>query len=234
MLKKIGIFVEGQTEQIFLDYFIGVYLGHQKINKEICKVDGKNLRVIRSASFEQPSHEFYFLIVDVGNGETVLSVILEQVDELIRSGFEAIIALRDLHPYEIKDKSQVIESSSNAIKTSIHAKKIKHVLAVNEIESWFLADYNVFSRINKELEVGNIKKNTGIDLIKDNPETYYAPNKYIDKILKCINESYSKKEHEIHRIVSRLDFDRLCSDESLKRLDCSFAYFIKCLNMAIS
>ncbi|MCP4214857.1 MAG: DUF4276 family protein [bacterium] len=80
-MKKIAIFVEGQTERIFIARFLAEYLGASKIEILMEKNLGK-----RGVKFlgkrQNPSAEFFILIYDVGGDGNVVSAVKERAEKI--------------------------------------------------------------------------------------------------------------------------------------------------------
>lgn len=102
-----------------------------------------------------------------------------------------------------------------------------------EIEAWFLADHNLFERIHSTASAKTIKERLDIDLISDDPESYYHPAQRVKEIFTLFDEKYKKKEKQSHKIAANLDYNYLiCSDEIRAKVS-SFHYFIQCLDKSL-
>jgi predicted ATP-dependent endonuclease of OLD family len=68
-MLKIAFFVEGQSERIFLESFIGEYLAPTDRILRSFQIVGEKLRTItKGINYETPS--YYFVIYDVGCDES--------------------------------------------------------------------------------------------------------------------------------------------------------------------
>ena len=87
----------------------------------------------------QPKYEA--LIYDSGNHEKVKSDILDQIESLALNGYTEVIGLRDLYPLPITDLSR-LERGLAFIPPIISPPTIPFsiVVAVHEVESWFIAE----------------------------------------------------------------------------------------------
>ena len=108
------------------------------------------------------------------------------------------------------------------------------ILAVMEIESWFLADYNVFSRIDPFLTIDKINESLDKNLRELNPESLRRPSTLVHKIFTIVGRSYKKREDQIYSIVNNLDYDYLISSDKVFKKVESFAIFINCLDNCLS
>jgi hypothetical protein len=232
-LKKIAIFVEGQTERIFMLRFLSEYLGENKIEIRMEKRLGKK-GVKYLGMRKNPYAEFYILVYDVAGDGNVVSAVKERSDSMFSKGeYNWILALRDLYPNSRTDKKIILEAFNRIFSKSPHTDKLRFILAVMEIEAWFLADYALFERINSTASAETIKNRLNIDLINDDPETYDHPAERVKDIFSLFNEKYKKKEKQSHRIAVNLDYNYLiCSDEVRQKVS-SFHYFIKCLDESL-
>ena len=230
-MKKIAFFVEGQTERIFLEYFIEQYLSTTDKMLDSYKIKGESLITI-SKGIEYPDPSYYFLIYDVGNDEKVASAITEFAASMIEDkNFDAIVGLRDLHPKPKTDYTIIKEAFIELFETVSYSDKVHLVISIMQIEAWLLGDFNLFRLIDNELSVSTINSRLNIDLINDNIEDYNNPSTIIDRIFRIINKSYSKHESEVHTICSRIDFCYLCFDENYYRRVRKFNDFLRLFNI---
>ena len=143
------------------------------------------------------------------------------------ASFDHLIALRDLYPKTASDKHKVINATLKAFRESGFSNKLRHVLAIMEIEAWFLAESNLFSRISRHLTADFIKQKLGLDLVNDDPELYKHPAKEMGRIYRLIDKKYRKSEKQIRAISSKLDYDDLCL--CAPKIS-SFFYLLKCID----
>ncbi len=139
-LIKIGIFVEGQTERIFALKFLSEYLGgeHNFSRLEIENLGSKGTRIITERNF--PHADFYFLIFDTAGDGNVVPAILERADNMInREGFSYLLALEDLYDRPRNKKKYVINQFNLVTAKFPFQDRLKLILAIMEIEAWFLA-----------------------------------------------------------------------------------------------
>ena len=100
-MKKLALFVEGQTEQIFVEQLLQYIAGDHGINIEKRRGfggrdQGRSFITLSSPDGEAP---FYILLVDSSNDGRVLSDIREEYEGLARQGYDKIIGLRDIYPH---------------------------------------------------------------------------------------------------------------------------------------
>lgn len=232
-MKKIAIFVEGQTERIFMLRFLSEYLGENKIEIHMEKRLG-NRGIKYLGMRKNPYAEFYILVYDVGGDGNVASAVKERSQKMINSaGYSWILALRDLYPNSRPGKKAVIDAFNRIFQEYSYRSKLRLILAVMEIEAWFLADHDLFERLHPIATAKAIKESLDIDLIKDDPESYEHPAEKVNEIFNLFDEKYKKKEKQSHKIVANLDYNYLiCSEAVLNKID-SFHYFVKCLDESL-
>ncbi len=232
-MKKIAIFVEGQTERIFLVKFLSEYLGVHKIEIRMEKNLGK--KGIKFVGMRRnPYADYFFLVYDISGDGNVVSALKERAEHMIKNaGYTAILALRDLYPLLREEKGKVAAAFKKMFMGYSFSDRVKLVLAVMEIEAWFLGDYRLFERLRPGLTAEYIKQRLGIDLVGDDPESYHHPSEKMNDIFKLFDDKYRKREKQAHRIAENLDYNYLiCSDEVLGKLS-SFYYFIHCLEQSL-
>ncbi len=216
-MKKIAIFVEGQTELIFVREYLLKQFEYQGIDLE-CRNLFKDEK-IQSAEydFSNDEAETHFQIINVGSDVNVLPRILNREQLLWNAGYERIIGLRDVYSDEyIEEMGQprriipeiVLEFIKGANETieqkSIKPQNIKFHFAIMELEAWFLGIPKLWER--KGISNQSIKEKIGFDLSTIDPENFFLhPAEIIKDILKIINEPYRKQASEVESLVSYIE-----------------------------
>lgn len=229
-MRKTAIFVEGQTELIFVREYLLRFFAYQNIDLE-CRTlfsDGK----FESAEYDFPNKEaeFHFQIINVGGDTAVLSRMLKREMYLYQAGYEKIIGLRDMFTEEYLKKSatvdpklntKFIEASQNAIqRVAAQPKKITLCFATMETEAWVLGMFELFERMDEKLTPEFIHENLEFNLKETDPENYFfQPSKNLDEIFQLIGKAYGKKKGDVEAIANisqKEDFENL-----LKKSVCS-------------
>lgn len=226
-MKKIGIFVEGQTERIFVVRFLIEYLGGEhKFSRIEVKLKNKNRTEIISKR-DYPEVNYFFLIFDCAGDGNVLPALYNRAENMIiENNFSFLIALQDLYDRPREKKITVINHFFEAIDRFDFKNKLRFVLAIMELEAWFLADPFVFQKISSELKPIIINNSLDIDLLNINPELFPHPAQTINNIYGLIGKTYKKTEDQAYQIINRLDYDLICSDNTTKKIR-SLRYFIE-------
>ncbi len=213
-MRRIAFFVEGQTEQVFVNRLVKEVLGTQQINiiqKQFR--GGTNIpkqEIVRNMSFSR-SPKFEVLIFDCGADNRVKSEIMENITNLRERGYEKIIGLRDLYPIPITDLERLekgLRYLPNKYKKDAPYYDI--IIAIHEIEAWFMAETHHFPRIDKRLASSKfIRERLGFDPYSINPEQRVHPAKDLDNIYRLVGKSYTKKYNATVRVVNKLDFNHI-------------------------
>jgi hypothetical protein len=164
-MKKIAIFVEGQTEYDFIKRLLFETIGKENISIIANRMFGGNSKV------ENPRHQKLHdehVVIDapfqasffISSGDNkVTSDIQEEKERLGNLGFSKIIGLRDIRGDQNKRKLThadlpAIENLHRFVERNISIPT-KIITAVMEIETWFLAETNhyvcVDDRLTKKL-----------------------------------------------------------------------------------
>ena len=148
-MKRIAIFVEGQSELIFIRNLLLVIIDNLKLSFECLKLHGEKQEPA-PYKYSPPTAAVYFLIINVGGDTKVGSAIKEKGKKLFDSGYDEIIGLRDMYceayqkrsPDNIDDKlsQSLIEGVNKIIQTLVNAEKITIYFSIMEIESWILSN----------------------------------------------------------------------------------------------
>jgi len=231
---RICIFVEGQTERILLEKLLSEYLGPLKFESESYKMLGDKLSVVRKRSIHS-GIQIYALIYDVGSDGRVVSALLDRAEKMVKDhGYDHLIALRDLYPKRRDEKEAIIKKVKCLFNRFDFDDKLKFILAIMEVEAWFLADYSLFERIDTRLSAQYIKEKLAIDLTRDDPETYSHPAKVVNDIYQLIGRSYKKREKQCYEIVHKINYNYLYADEKVQKKISSFFYFLKHIDRIFS
>lgn len=213
-MKRIAFFVEGQTEQIFITRLLTEVLGASGLNivsKHV--VGGTNVprrEIIKKASIsKQP--RYMALIYDCGSDNRVKSVILENLQTLKDRGYEAVVGLRDLYPLPIEELPQLQKGLNYLPKRFKNHSTIpyKIVIAVREVEAWFLAETKHYSKLSPKLTSSFIKKNLNFSPFEVDITTRRHPAQDLNNIYRLAGKSYTKKRWQVEKLMKQLDFRNL-------------------------
>jgi hypothetical protein len=157
-MKKIAIFVEGQTELIVVREHLLRWFNYSDIEIE-CRtlfVDSKFHKV--PYDVPSPTPQYHFQIINVGSDSLVLSRILKREALMWHAGYDKIIGLRDMYSQEYRERSSVIDARVNADFINAHrqtidakAQKPAQIVvqfAIMETEAWFLGLTQIFEKLD--------------------------------------------------------------------------------------
>lgn len=212
-MPKIAIYVEGQTEQILIRDLLFQLMEPVKFGFECLKILAKQEEE-RPYSYNLEAKTF-FRIVDVGNDELVLKSIKRNEEKLVKQGFSKIIGLRDMYSNAYRKRAtsvdkglieKFITGANETIAQMNHPDKISFHFSIMETEAWLLGMYNLFAKIEPELNYKFIETQLGYNLAKINPQTYFFhPANEIKKIFQLIGLKYDKSEDIINKISSKIE-----------------------------
>jgi len=200
--RRLAIFVEGQTESLFLERLLHEVVGDKRIVVRRGKAKDMTMLDIRAAN--GGDEEFFVLLSDCAQDVTVKSRILENRTKLISAGYELILGLRDLYPNSRRDLTQVEMHLTTRVPTK--GIPIAICLSVMEIESWFLFDSSHYVKIDSKLVRSRISEATGFDPEHDNPEEIDKPAELLRDIYQLVGKTYNKKRKTVERTVDVLDY----------------------------
>lgn len=210
-MRKIAVFVEGLTEQEFTVALVTELVGSKGLHVALEK-QFKGMVTITPVS-PPVNADFYVLIVDCAADGQVKTQINDQYNSLIAAGYSSIIGLRDVFPFTSAD----IQQLSNTLNMGLPSIPIKPkmLLAVMEIEAWFLAEKTHFPRINPALTVQNIVAN-GFDIQTTSADSWPNPADTLHRIYKLAQAAYASKgkksRRRIIRTIKSLSFESLYID----------------------
>lgn len=202
--KKMAVFVEGQTEQLFLKEFIDQIAGQGNIGFE-CHSSGSILRLQQLKEVHGERHKV--LIYDCRGDEVVKSVLLEHRPNLVRAGYSMILGLRDLYPKSLAELGRVKARLSYGVPTADVPTHM--LLAVTEIEAWFLQEATHYAKIDSSLDIKTFKAKFGFDPLTDCAESVLAPAQLLHSIYSSAGKAYKKTRNHVQRTIGALDYEDL-------------------------
>ena len=242
-MKKIALFVEGNTELIFIRDFLLKYFEYQNIEIQCRKLqyrDGSFLGV--DYDFPNKEANYHFQIIDVGNDVSVVLQIRKNALRMKNLGYHHIIGLRDMYSEEyIKmcDGNRIIREDINEKLRIGNQKSISEadqvipstiIFATMEIEAWLLGIPNIFVRIDQILTPDFIQEKLRIDLSKDPETTYFHPETIVSKIFSLIGKNYGKHQSDVESLMghsTKQDFETLIESNKCN----SFKQFVSALSI---
>lgn len=204
-MKKIAIFVEGQTEQFFINKLLIEIAGLKNIVVTLKKYKGKGKpteEIFPKTQVQPTNPQHSVLIYDCGGDESVKSRITEEYQGLVNEGYQEVIGIRDLFPLPDLKKLEKRLVIGLPQKASI-------IIAVNEIEAWFLSEGNHFQCIDTRLTsefINSSRLNLGFDPYGDDMTLQAQPSKDLKAIYQLVGKTYSKKKDHVERTVECLDY----------------------------
>jgi hypothetical protein len=209
-MKKIAIFVEGQTEQIFVTKLLVEIAGEKNIGiqqeKSFTK-NGKRLFTVIDASSNNTTQKYYALIRDCGGDSCVKSDILDSYLTLGRKEYTQILGLRDVYPTPANNIPKLEQGLKYRVPTG--GIPINIILAIMEIEAWFLAEVTHFSLIHPSLTHQLIVDTLSFDPITQDVETRPHPSQDIKHIYRKAGFSYDKTKSRVQRTIHVLDYPNI-------------------------
>jgi len=207
-MKKIAVFVEGQTELIFMKELITQVVGTRGLVISSGKFMGgnKSPRMLTELKISTPDNttQYYFMIYDCATDNRVKTDIIDQLQSLQNASFTNIIGIRDVYPDDIAKVKKYL--FYGIPKSSI---KISIILAVNETEAWFLAEDMHYNKIDPKLTLDIANCEAKIDLKIASTETIPHPAEILNNIYQHVGKAYHKDKKQVQRTVNKLDYANL-------------------------
>ena len=161
--RKVAVFVEGQSEYVFVRDFLCRWYDYDS------SVLGIECFSLRSDRYNSEPYSFgnresinYYQIVNVGNDRSVLSKMLKEAPRLQNVGFHQIIGLSDMYSdlYHVQTKERCIDLSvnqkfidehQNSLNTSLQRDLLSYHFAIMEVEAWILGMYQFLQQVDPSL-----------------------------------------------------------------------------------
>jgi len=216
--RKIALFVEGQTEYIFVREFLLKWYGYESslLGYDCYTLYASKLESVNRA-FGSKESENYYLIIRVNNDARVLSQILKQSEGLVGRGYSLVVGLRDMYCQQYRNhaKHHAIDENLNqkfkkAVQEEIDkspvAANISFHFAIMEVEAWMLG----------------LRGKSG----EADPETtFFHPCDQLRTERQSEGKNYDKSESDVESVCS--DFSKATYEWLLTSTKCqSFKDFI--------
>ena len=218
-MRKLAVFVEGQTELVFVREILVKWFDYdgKKIGFNCYNLLNNNL-VDTSYQYGDENSENYYLIVNVGNDNSVLGKIRARMPFLVKNNYNVVIGLRDMFSDQyIKDvkgreiNDVVTQMHIDAVKEQIDAiengAKIRFHFAIMEVEACLLGMHQYLEALDNRLTQAYINENIGLDLNQDPETTIFHPAVELEKIYELVGKKYGKHDSDISTIMSKLTQD---------------------------
>ncbi len=205
-MKRIAFFLEGQTECLFVERLLTEIAGEHQITVVSRQASGsRGRRTIQLAAVT--GTPYFALLVDCGADNTVASDIRDYYNSLVAGGYTSIVGLRDVYPTARGDIPELQKQLYYKMRTVPVRPEV--ILAVMEVEAWFLADPGHLYRLLPGLTATQVLTQLQLDLATLAVETLDAPAATLDAIYRLVGRRYTKQRARVQRLVKRLDFAEL-------------------------
>jgi len=208
-MHRIAFFVEGYTELLFIESLIREIAGNRAISIKTMQTRGGSScrKVTRVLKDDVSESKVSFLIVDCGGESNVKSYLVEEHESLTKNGYTKIVGVRDVRPsFSRADIPKLVEYLVYGIKGKL--APVKMILAIMELEAWFIADHSHYSRIHPNLSAKRLHTERGIDAHTVLTSSIDEPSKELSEFYALEGINYSKGSIDI---IDKLDLDVLMS-----------------------
>lgn len=217
-MKKLAIFVEGLTEQLFIQSLLREVAAKNELAFELkYAIGGKSFRrqLVEIKVPDNPDEpRAVVMIIDSGCDNRVMSDVRENYASLVEADYRSIIAVRDVYPEAYSDLPKLVQGAKFGIRTKPICVNV--VFAIMEIEAWFIAEHTHFPRIHETLSVDVIRKKLGLDVERCAVEDLPRPAAQLNTIYQLAGLCYVKKRDSIQNTLESLDYPKMYF-ETVKR-----------------
>jgi hypothetical protein len=204
-MKKLAIFVEGQTELQFVQRYLEEIANAQNIRFGLTSY-GETLRTV-DLTPASGRERYFALIVDCSNDERVASALQESAERLRMEGYDRAVGLRDLYPRKATELPVLRAALDNLLRS--HEGFLRIFIAIREVEAWFAQEEFHYSNISQSLDKYRLRNELNFDIDTESAEEIPHPARFLDKAYSLVGLRYRKKRHETARTVFSLDYANL-------------------------
>jgi hypothetical protein len=210
--SKLAIFVEGQTERIFIERLITEVASAHQVTFARFKGQGGGASGARqfvrlSGQRQSPPTRYYVQIVDSSTDNRVVSDINDTHANLTRAGFKAVLGIRDVFPAP-RASIPAMRAAMAQVLTGT-ALPVDVVLAVMEVEAWFLGEHNHLAKLDRPVALADVIAQLGFDPSVDNMEDRAHPAEDLHNVYRLVGYAYKKRSTQVERTVNALDYTHL-------------------------
>jgi hypothetical protein len=204
-MNRVAVFVEGQTEQLFIEKLISEIAGAKRVQFERVMVVGRNRAVaLQTAPSAASEPQNYVLIVNSASDSSVASDVRENYDNLVKSGYSTIVALRDVYPKQFSEIPALRRWMGYGVKTK--PISVSFVLAIMEIEAWFLSEHTHFLKLHADLTAERIVAALGIDPRVEDMTQRPHPAEDLHNAYATVGLAYTKRRNNALRTINAMDY----------------------------
>lgn len=219
---KIGIFVEGQAEQIFLrELFRKIIapLVDYDIAFDCIKFHAKKDERVPYRFGDTLNAAFVFYIYNVEGDYQVVKQVSKRAAAMLQGGkLNFVIGLQDIYnpqhyPAQYKEPNAEVNQKFKEEKRNTILKTIKNnpalkdkiylCFAVMELEAWFLGMWQIFKKIDHRLSKSALQQL--LPGLPDPETTYLHPTVQMNTIFESIHRAYNKHEKQIETICNKIE-----------------------------
>lgn len=210
-MSKMAIFVEGQTELIFMERLVESIAGKHNVHIDTIvgfggtKVPRQWIQI--NATGPQPHQKYHVVIYSSENYGRVVSDIRDRYTDLISQGFSYIIGMRDVHPQPAADIPTI--RSDFAMFVPSNPVVPQQILQVMEIEAWFIAEYFHYPHIHPNLTHSVATAHFSFDPSTYDVQLIPSPCDTLRSFYMLEHKGYNKSRKHRERTVDVLDYAHL-------------------------
>lgn len=206
-MTALAVFVEGQTELIFVEQLLFKMMGYQHLRVVLEFQHGDNFHQlgVRGAPEEDARHTV--LLSNCASDGKVLPAIEERALLLRNAQYDRVLGLRDIHPEPSAELEEIYELTNERL--AALPLPCEMIIAVREVEAWFIADHAHFPKVDATLTAAFILERLGIDVETQDVEAIPHPTGQLQDIYGLIARRYDKTIHDVNSLVNVLNYDYL-------------------------
>ena len=211
---KTAIFVEGQTELIFVREFLLKISDYQDVSIEC-------YTLFSDSEFKETEYQYsnknatkHFQLINVGNDNRVLTAMLRREKDLFNAGYHKIIGLRDMYGEQYRQavkthiiKPEINQRFINGARGQLTNKNTHFVYSIMEIEAWLLGLRQAFQKLDARLTPQYIQEQLNYNIEEIDPEVFFfhPANNVSDLYRLAGRGGYDKSKGEVNAIVSCIE-----------------------------
>ena len=228
-MKRMAIFVEGLTEEKFIDRLLREVVSEKKLQITHAELrgggrTGQRLLTITARENTPLPKDYSVIILNSGSDSRVASDIRERYESLVNAGYSQIVGIRDVRP-EVSVNE--IPRLRRGLRYRLKTKPVDplFVLSVMETEAWFLAEFTHFLCIHEHLTISRIVQAFGFDPETEDMQLRPEPAKDLSNIYGLEGHAYTKRSNNIQRTIDALDYCKIFLEHGQRfpDLDCFIA-----------
>lgn len=211
-MSKCVLFVEGQSEQIFVRELL-LHRFNWDASQLAIRCYMLNAESLESAEYDYGEDDatHFFQLIDAHGDIKVVSAIKARAPRMVKAGFDMIVGLRDMYSRAYREMSpnsvsvelnqEFIDMAQEGIDKAGLSEHVRIHFAIMEVETWMLA---LLEKWKGDVSMDDIKQffDPEADI-----EKVFHPYIVMKGITSMMGDPYEKHKDQVNAIMAKINWE---------------------------